>query len=125
MSSESTARPFAYNPHLLSDRELKQVFIARQATLNSIVSDISRSDEAAPPAHHLVIGQRGMGKSTLLRRLGVELRTTDLAKRFIPLNFAEEQHVEIDRLSRFWLNCLDSLADARANRDYLRSIGLA
>ena len=112
MPSESAARPFAYNPHLLSDRELKQVFIARQEILKSLISDISRSDDLSPPAHHLVIGQRGMGKSTLLRRLGMELRTTGLAKRFIPLNFAEEQHVEIDRLSRFWLNCLDSLADA-------------
>ena len=79
----------------------------------SILSDIERSNDASPPGHHLVVGQRGMGKSTLLRRLGVELRKkSQLRERFIPLNFAEEQHVEIDRLSRFWLNCLDSMADA-------------
>ena len=107
MASEPPIRPYAYNPHLLSDQELEKVFIARQDTFKSILSDIDSSGENAPPSHHLVIGQRGMGKSTLLRRLGVELRKPAFRDRFVPLNFAEEQHVEIDRLSRFWLNCLD------------------
>src|SRR5271168_309740 len=53
-----------------------------------------------------------MGKSTLLARLGAELRTdTELSKLFVPLVFAEEQYT-VDRLSKFWLNCLDALADA-------------
>ncbi|MFM7922116.1 MAG: hypothetical protein ACKPJJ_17980, partial [Planctomycetaceae bacterium] len=46
------------------------------------------------------------------------LRTAPLRDRFIPLSFAEEQYT-IDRLSQFWLNCLDSLADScdREGRD--------
>lgn len=48
----------------------------------------------------------------LLARIAAELRTNDaLATRFLPLVFAEEQYA-VDRLSKFWLNCLDSLADA-------------
>ena len=54
-----------------------------------------------------------MGKTMLLARIAAELRTKpEFASRFIPLVFAEEQYA-VDRLSKFWLNCLDSLADAR------------
>jgi tetratricopeptide (TPR) repeat protein/DNA-binding MarR family transcriptional regulator len=54
-----------------------------------------------------------MGKTMLLARIAAELRTEPaLNARFIPLIFAEEQYA-VDRLSKFWLNCLDSLADAR------------
>ena len=52
-----------------------------------------------------------MGKTTLLLRLAAELRAEPLEQRFLPLVFSEEQYA-VDRLSKFWMNCLDSLADA-------------
>jgi hypothetical protein len=52
-----------------------------------------------------------MGKSTLLHRIAVELRKEQHRNSFIPLTFPEEQY-NVDRLSKFWLNCLDALADA-------------
>ncbi len=101
-----------YNPHRLSDADLERSFIARRQTFDDLLHDVL--DEAADshPQHHLVCGQRGMGKTTLLRRVAIELRREPLRRRFVPLTFPEDQHVEVDRLSKFWLNCLDALADA-------------
>jgi tetratricopeptide (TPR) repeat protein len=101
-----------YNPARLSDEETVASFAARQAVFERILEDIRSEPARGRPQHHLIVGQRGMGKSTLLARLATELRRAPaLAVTFIPLAFAEEQYA-VDRLSKFWLNCLDSLADA-------------
>ncbi len=75
-----------------------------------LLEEITATRAGGIPQHHLLIGQRGMGKTTLLHRLDVALREAAHAPRFIPLIFPEEQWT-IDRLSKLWLNCLDSLAD--------------
>jgi tetratricopeptide (TPR) repeat protein len=101
-----------YNPARLKDAEIVAAFVARKAVFERILADVASEKPDSRPQHHLIIGQRGMGKSTMLARLGAELRTNaELSKRFVPLVFAEEQY-SVDRLSKFWLNCLDSLADA-------------
>jgi tetratricopeptide (TPR) repeat protein len=101
-----------YNPTRLTDEEIVAAFVARKAIFERVLEDIVAEKPRSRPQHHLVVGQRGMGKSTLLMRLAAELRTNaKLSNRFVPLVFAEEQYA-VDRLSKFWLNCLDSLADA-------------
>lgn len=101
-----------FNPHRLADEDLERTFIARRSTYEAILGDIASEPAASRPQHHLVVGQRGMGKTTLLLRLALELRREPRRSRFIPLRFPEDLHVEIDRLSKFWLACLDALADA-------------
>jgi hypothetical protein len=100
-----------FNPGRLSDEEIEQFFITRipffQYLFEKIVSERSKSI----PQHYLVIGQRGMGKTSLLMRIAAELRKDPFIKKFIALSFPEEQY-NVDRLSKFWLNCLDALADA-------------
>ena len=103
-------RQAIYNPGRLTDAEVKATFIARENLLREIADDIRGSRPGGRPQHHLIIGQRGMGKTTLLRRLDVLLREDSTLTTFAPLSFPEEQWT-IDRLSKFWLNCLDSLAD--------------
>ncbi len=101
-----------YNPGRMSDEEVVAAFAARQALFERMLADVRTEKPRGRPQHHLIVGQRGMGKSLLLARLGAELRRDhELAAVFIPLVFAEEQYA-VDRLSKFWLNCLDSLADA-------------
>ena len=101
-----------YNPARLKDAEIVAAFVARKAVFERVLADIAAEKPDSRPQHHLIVGQRGMGKSTLLCALAAELRTNaELSKRFVPLVFAEEQYA-VDRLSKFWLNCLDSLADA-------------
>ena len=110
--SATPSRIRLYNPHRLTDEELIETFIARQDLFLSVLSDIVGERPRGVPQHHLVVGQRGMGKTTLLQRIAVELRTETHRGDFLPLTFPEEQYVEVDRVSKFWLNCLDSLADA-------------
>ncbi len=105
-----------YNPGRLTDAEVKATFIARQALFHELMDDIRASRPGSRPQHHLVVGQRGMGKTILLRRLDVSLREDPNLATFVPLSFPEEQWT-IDRLSKLWLNCLDSLADTLEKED--------
>ncbi|GDX81411.1 hypothetical protein LBMAG42_32220 [Deltaproteobacteria bacterium] len=99
---------FVYNPGLLDVDALIRGFVARLDTLALVLEDLS-SD--APP-HRLFIGQRGMGKTTLLRRIAAEItRNPELSARWLALTFPEEQY-NVAHLSDFWLNCLDAAADA-------------
>lgn len=101
-----------YNTGKMTPEQVITAFAARQPLLDRIMSDLSSEKERSRAQQHLVIGQRGMGKTMLLARIAAELSTNrQLSNRFIPLLFAEEQYA-VDRLSKFWLNCLDSLADA-------------
>lgn len=102
-----------YNTGRMPPEQVVAAFAVRQNQLDRIVADIAAEKPKSRPQHHLVVGQRGMGKTMLLARIAAELRTNlQLSGRFIPLAFVEEQYA-VDRLSKFWLNCLDSLADAR------------
>jgi tetratricopeptide (TPR) repeat protein len=102
-----------YNTGRMSPEQIIAAFAARQQQLERIVADIAAEKPKSRAQHHQIVGQRGMGKTMLLARIAAELRTkAEFSARFIPLVFAEEQY-SVDRLSKFWLNCLDSLADAR------------
>ena len=101
-----------FNPHRLTSDELRDTFVARQKLFDAIMHDISAHSADSIPQHHLIVGQRGMGKTTLLHRIAVELYEQPHQQNFLPLTFPEEQYIEVDRLSKFWLNCLDSAADA-------------
>ena len=102
-----------YNPDLLSKQELIAHFVARRSLLDRLVEDLGREGETQ---HHLIIGQRGMGKTTLLRRLRHAVEDDPaLDARWIPLTFPEEQY-NISRLSDLYLNCIDALGDALEQR---------
>lgn len=102
-----------YNPDLLSKPELIAHFVARRSLLEQLASDLGREGETQ---HHLIVGQRGMGKTTLLRRLRHAVEDDpDLDRRWIPLAFPEEQY-NISRLSDLYLNCIDALGDALEQR---------
>ncbi|MEO1260607.1 MAG: tetratricopeptide repeat protein [Bacteroidota bacterium] len=100
-----------YNPGRLTDEEIEKSFITRLGVFKYLFGKIIDEDKNSIPQHYIVIGQRGMGKSTLLHRIAVELRKEPHKKAFIPLTYPEEQY-NVDRLSKFWLNSLDALGDA-------------
>lgn len=99
-----------FNAHTRSDEDVQRTFIVRKHVLNEIMTGIANEPPDSIAQHYMVVGSRGMGKSTLLKMLEIELRTGALKERFIPVLFPEEQY-NLDRLSKFWLNCLDALAD--------------
>lgn len=110
-----------FSPGRQNDDEIRASYIARQAMLDLILEDIRNTRAGTIPQHHIIIGQRGMGKTTLLKRIDVALRDGPLDKHFIPLGFPEEQYA-VDRLSTVFLNCLDSLADTLEREEHSQDL---
>lgn len=106
-----------YNPAILSDGDFIAGFVARQELATRLLQQLGEITPGGLAQHHLIVGQRGMGKTTLLRRLalGVE-QDPALVKVLIPLTFREEQY-NVHNLHAFWCNCLDALADYLERHD--------
>jgi len=100
-----------YNPQLQDAETVKKLFVVRQKQFELLLNKIVQEKENSIPQHHLIIGQRGMGKTTLLKRMEVELHKEQYRQRFIPLLYREEQY-NVKDLVEFWLNTLDALADS-------------
>ncbi len=101
-----------YNPHLWSAEQLRAIFVARQNEL----ADLLRTLKTTPPdtigQHALLVGARGMGKSTLMQRLALAVDDDpELKAHWLALRFPEEQYT-VSTLGQFWANVLDSLIDA-------------
>lgn len=118
-------RPVLYNPALWSRDEVRTYYIARHPMLVRILDDFRREKPGSRPQHRLILGQRGMGKSTLLRRLAIGVEDDpELAAQWLPLTFPEEQY-NVVTLADFWLNCLDALGDAleaQGDADNMQSV---
>jgi len=99
-----------YNPQRLNDETIENLFVVRVKFFQFLMAKLQKEKDNSIPQHHLIIAQRGMGKTTLLKRIEVELRKEEYNKQFIPLLFPEEQY-NLKNLAEFWLNSLDALAD--------------
>ena len=99
-----------YNPAQLSDDELKASFIARHDTLDQLLQLLREQDDGSPCQHVLLVGPRGMGKTTLgLRFLTAISDTPGLRKNWQPVAFHEESYGICD-VSDFWIATLHHLA---------------
>ncbi len=104
-----------YNPHLWGDDELRSIFVARNRELAELLDRLRHTPAGAVPQHVLVVGQRGMGKTTLLRRLALGVRDDpELSPLWIALTFPEEQFT-VSTLAELWSNVLDALTDTLEN----------
>ena len=102
-----------YNPHLWGPDELRSIFVVRTRELQGLLDRLRATPDARVPQHVLVTGSRGMGKTTLLRRLALAVEDdADLAQRWVPVTFPEEQYT-VSTLAELWRNVLDALADTR------------
>ena len=101
--------PLKYNPGFADDEDLIRLFVVRQRCLDFILRTI---DENNGPSnqHVLVVGPRGSGKTTLVRRVASELRTNLKYSGWFPVIFAEESY-EVSTPGEFWLEALFRLAD--------------
>ena len=97
------------NPGFLSDEEIVASFCVRTNELTSLVEMLRECTGNSNP-HQLVIGPRGSGKTSLLRRVAAEVNRDDgLSDSFFPIVFAEESY-EVATAGEFWLECLSRLA---------------
>ncbi len=99
-----------YNPQRQSSEVTEKLFVVRQKQFELLMEKLADEEKNSIPQHHLIIAQRGMGKTTMLKRIEVELHKEKYRELFIPLLFPEEQY-NLKDLAEFWLNCLDALAD--------------
>ena len=100
-----------YNQDLQDDAAFLAGFVARDELAEFLLNQLRRASPNAMAEHHLLVGQRGMGKTSLLRRLAIgATQDAELGRRFIPLRFREEQY-NVLSLDRFWRNCAESLAE--------------
>jgi len=108
------SRPFDitfYNPDLLDDRAFLAGFVVRQDLAAKILARLGEIKPRGLAQHRLLVGQRGMGKTSLLRRIALGVRAKPaLAAVLLPLSFREEQY-NVHNLHVFWCNCLDAFGD--------------
>ena len=98
----SRKRRFVFNP----DEETKEMLIAtfaiRKDIFQKIFKIIKSSSRDTAPQHFLLIGQRGMGKTTLLLRLKYGMEDdVELKHYLLPVRFSEEQY-QIGCLPDLW-----------------------
>ncbi|MDZ7819295.1 MAG: NACHT domain-containing protein [Aliarcobacter sp.] len=100
---------FKYTPDEMSEDEFLKRFVVRLEIFQEIFDDIKSSDYSIPNQHYIIIGQRGQGKTSLLRKIEIEVKNDDKLSTFLlPIKFAEEQY-QIRSLSRFWEEIADYL----------------
>jgi TPR repeat protein len=100
---------FKYNPNEIDEKEFLEKFVIRNDTFEEIFEDLQQSDYSVPNQHYIIIGQRGQGKTTLLRKIELEVKKDEkLSKFLLPVKFAEEQY-QIRSLCRLWEEVADYL----------------
>lgn len=110
--------PFVFNPALLSPDELRDLFVVRHAERDQLLEHLRAAGSS--PQHVLVIGERGMGKTTLLLRVAYSLdEEPGLARKWLAVRLDEEQY-NLGELADFWLNCLEKIGEETGDRELLR-----
>ena len=101
-----------YNPAHLTPDELKEGFVAREDTLGEMLRLIREQTPGRPCQHMMLIGPRGMGKTTLgLRCLYAIEETPELRDHWQPVAFHEESY-GIVNVADFWTHALRHLTRA-------------
>ena len=109
-----------YNPAFLEGDELIENFVVRLIDFRMIIR-IIRENSVASNQHVLVIGPRGSGKTTLVRRIALEVeRDEELDKACYPLIFAEESYNAVSAAD-FWLEALFHLAEQTGEAHKMRT----
>ncbi len=99
-----------YNPQEKSKEDLICDFVIRNNEFNAIFNEINSADITMPKQHYLIVGQRGMGKTTLMMRLRYAIEDSINLKTTIPITLKEE-HYAIHQLSDLWTQIAEQLED--------------
>jgi RNA polymerase sigma factor (sigma-70 family) len=98
-----------YNPERMTEREIKETFIAHQWLVNEIISILKRQPDGPGVQHVVIVAPRGMGKTTMLLMLRFTLLANPLGQQWQPVNFPEESY-GVNELADLWLAVLNHLA---------------
>ena len=93
---------YKYIPDEIDEKVFLKNFVIRTDIFDDIFEDIKDTDYNLPSQHFIIIGQRGQGKTSLLRRIQIEVENDKkLSKFLLPVKFTEEQY-QIRSLCRLW-----------------------
>ena len=107
--SQTNYSRYKYTPDEIDEKEFLAKFVVRNHDFEDIFDDIKNSDYAVPSQHFIIVGQRGQGKTTLLRKIKLAVQDEPtIASFLIPIKFSEEQY-QIRSLSRLWEEIADYL----------------
>lgn len=107
--SQTNYSRYKYTPDEIDEKEFLAKFVVRNHDFDDVFDDIKSSDYTVPGQHFIIVGQRGQGKTTLLRKIKLAVQTEPtLADLLIPIKFSEEQY-QIRSLSRLWEEIADYL----------------
>ena len=86
----------------MNEEDFLARFAVRNEIVESIFNDLKTSDYSVANQNYLIIAQRGQGKTTLLRKLQLDVKNdVSLSAFLLPVKFAEEQY-QIRSLCRLW-----------------------
>jgi DNA-binding transcriptional ArsR family regulator len=96
-----------YNPGALGEDDLIRSFVVRQVSMEQILETVqANSASTSGNQHVMVIGPRGIGKTTLVRRVAAEIRRdSTLGSQWFPIVFGEESY-QVGTPGEFWLEAL-------------------
>jgi len=107
--SQTNYSRYKYTPDEIDEQEFLASFVIRNHDFDDIFDDIKQTDYKVPSQHHIIIGQRGQGKTTLLRKVMLEVESdSNLSPFLLPIKFSEEQY-QIRSLCRLWEEVADYL----------------
>jgi len=100
-----------YNPQNQTKEQLIEGFVVRQQLFKKLFKVIKEAKMEVPEQHYLILGRRGMGKTTLLLRLAYEIQNdSELNEWLVPLVFNEEEY-GIRSLFKFWERVMELLEE--------------
>ncbi len=106
---------FKHNPAFLTAEQLKTGFVVRHQDLEMVLQTV-RDNDAGGHQHMLIVGARGMGKTTLVHRAAAAVkRDPELGEAWYPLVLAEELY-SVATAGEFWLEMVRRLADQEGGR---------
>ena len=101
-----------HNPAQLTPEELRASFIVRHDTLARLLRILAEQKPGHPCQHVIVVGARGMGKTTLGLSFLQAVREDPVhSSNWQPVPFPEESY-DIGDLADFWFAALHHLTDA-------------
>ena len=98
-----------YNPDLMPDTDLLATFVGRGRLVDDLEGLLRHQPDGAGVQHAVIIGPRGMGKTTILLVIRLRLQQGDLADAWQAVRFPEESY-RITDLAELWLEALSILA---------------
>jgi len=100
--SQTNFSRYKYMPDNMNESDFLARFVVRQEVFEDIFRDVKNTNFDVPAQHQIIVGQRGQGKTTLLRRVEIAVRDDkELSKFLLVVKFPEEQN-NIRFLYRFW-----------------------